>query len=69
MLPFALFVHKPPNLFSQEEVYKKGFYEGTIIVGEFAGTPVVKAKPKIQAKMIEAGQAITYYEPEGLVRA
>jgi len=52
---------------AKKEVYLKGFYEGILIVGEFAGTPVKDAKDKVKAKMIAANQAIKYFEPESKV--
>jgi leucyl-tRNA synthetase len=52
---------------AKEEVYLKGFYEGVMLVGECSGMKVCDAKPIIRAAMIEAKQAIPYYEPEGMV--
>ncbi|CBI29686.3 unnamed protein product, partial [Vitis vinifera] len=42
----------------------RGFTEGTMLVGEFAGRKVQEAKPLIRSKLIEIGQAIVYSEPE-----
>ncbi|XP_021812475.1 leucine--tRNA ligase, cytoplasmic-like [Prunus avium] len=47
--------------------YLKGFTEGTLLVGEFAGRRVQEAKPWIRSKLMEAGSAIMYSEPEKLV--
>ncbi|KAL6329134.1 hypothetical protein AAG906_007680 [Vitis piasezkii] len=44
--------------------YLRGFTEGTMLVGEFAGRKVQEAKPLIRSKLIEIGQAIVYSEPE-----
>lgn len=44
--------------------YLKGFTEGTMLVGEFAGRKVQEAKPLLRTKLIETGEAITYSEPE-----
>ncbi|XP_022970400.1 leucine--tRNA ligase, cytoplasmic-like [Cucurbita maxima] len=44
--------------------YLKGFTDGTLIVGEFAGRKVQEAKPLIRSKLIETGEAIPYSEPE-----
>lgn len=44
--------------------YLKGFTEGTLLVGEFAGRRVQDAKPLIRSQLIESGQAIMYSEPE-----
>ncbi|MCL7028532.1 hypothetical protein MKW94_019039 [Papaver nudicaule] len=43
--------------------YLKGFTEGTMKVGEY-GMGVQDAKPKIQSKLIENFQAVSYSEPE-----
>ncbi|KAJ1558521.1 cytosolic leucyl tRNA synthetase, partial [Nowakowskiella sp. JEL0078] len=52
---------------AKEAVYKEGFYNGVILVGECAGRPVQEAKPIIRKKLIELGHAFAYCEPEGLV--
>ncbi|KAL0533839.1 hypothetical protein IC582_028110 [Cucumis melo] len=44
--------------------YLRGFTDGTLIVGEFAGRKVQEAKPLIRSQLIETGQAIPYSEPE-----
>ncbi|KAI4315242.1 hypothetical protein L6164_028072 [Bauhinia variegata] len=49
---------------AKKETYLKGFTEGTMIVGEFAGKKVHEAKPLIRSKLLETGQAIIYSEPE-----
>ncbi|TKY71843.1 Leucine--tRNA ligase [Spatholobus suberectus] len=49
---------------AKEQTYLKGFYEATMIVGEFAGRKVKEAKPLIRNKLLETGQAIIYSEPE-----
>jgi len=51
----------------KELVYTKGFYEGILIVGECQGMKVFEAKPIIRQKLIEAGEALPYFEPESLV--
>ncbi|KAK9017557.1 hypothetical protein V6N11_080035 [Hibiscus sabdariffa] len=45
-------------------VYLRGFTEGIMTVGEYAGRKVQEAKPLIRTKLIETGQAIIYSEPE-----
>ncbi|CAN6981185.1 unnamed protein product, partial [Brassica rapa subsp. trilocularis] len=45
-------------------VYLKGFTEGTMIIGEFAGRKVQEVKPIIKTQLIESGEAILYSEPE-----
>jgi leucyl-tRNA synthetase len=47
--------------------YKEGFYNGTMIVGEFSGERVQDAKPKVRESMIKQGVAFAYAEPDGLV--
>jgi len=55
---------------AKEEVYKKGFYEGTMVVGAddgIHGMKVCDAKDIIKAKMVSDQEAIIYYEPENEV--
>ncbi|KAG6864507.1 hypothetical protein C0991_009022 [Blastosporella zonata] len=52
---------------AKEIAYKEGFYNGTMLVGEFKGQSVQDAKPKVRERMIEANLAFPYAEPEGLV--
>ena len=52
---------------AKEIAYKEGFYNGTMIVGEFAGESVQDAKAKVRESMIQQGVAFPYAEPEGLV--
>ncbi|OVA14860.1 Aminoacyl-tRNA synthetase [Macleaya cordata] len=44
--------------------YLKGFTEGTMLVGEYAGMRVQDAKPLIRSKLLEVSQAVMYSEPE-----
>lgn len=52
---------------AKKVVYQKGFYSGTMICGPFKGEKVFVAKTKCQAMLEESGDAIRYYEPNGLV--
>ncbi|KII84124.1 hypothetical protein PLICRDRAFT_179802 [Plicaturopsis crispa FD-325 SS-3] len=52
---------------AKEIAYKEGFYSGTMIVGDFVGERVQDAKPKVREKLIKAGLAFAYAEPEGMV--
>ncbi|KAJ7434072.1 hypothetical protein FB451DRAFT_1312782 [Mycena latifolia] len=52
---------------AKEIAYKEGFYNGVMLVGEFKGMKVEEAKPRVRERMIEAGLAMAYAEPEGLV--
>ena len=47
--------------------YIKGFYEGIFLVGKYVGHKVQEVKALIRNEMIEAGEALIYYEPEGKV--
>jgi len=49
---------------AKEDVYRKGFYHGTMIVGDFKDTPTQEAKPKIQDQLVAAKSAFKYMEPE-----
>lgn len=52
---------------AKEIAYKEGFYNGTMLVGDFKGESVQEAKAKVRTQMIEKGVAFAYAEPEGLV--
>lgn len=52
---------------AKEKVYLKGFYEGVLVVGPYAGQKVQDVKKKIQAEMVESKQARIYQEPEKTV--
>ncbi|KAK3879158.1 hypothetical protein Pcinc_016252 [Petrolisthes cinctipes] len=49
---------------AKEKVYLRGFYEGTLIIGEFKGKKVQEIKKAIQEKLVEAGEAELYQKPE-----
>lgn len=49
---------------AKKVIYKGGFYEGTMLVGEYAGMKVQEAKSLIRGKLLELGQAVVYSEPE-----
>ena len=52
---------------AKDIAYKKGFNNGIFSIGEFKGKKVSEVKDEIKAQMIEAGQALNYYEPENMV--
>lgn len=52
---------------AKEAVYKEGFHQGHMLVGEYAGRSVSEAKPLIRERLIEQKLAFTYCEPEGVV--
>ena len=45
---------------AKELTYKKGFYEGTIIVGEYAGQKVQDVKKLVQKKMFDSVSLVLY---------
>uniref|UniRef100_G1RFN6 Leucine--tRNA ligase, cytoplasmic n=1 Tax=Nomascus leucogenys TaxID=61853 RepID=G1RFN6_NOMLE len=49
---------------AKEKIYLKGFYEGIMLVDGFKGQKVQDVKKTIQKKMIDAGDALIYMEPE-----
>jgi len=49
---------------AKELTYKKGFYEGVMLVEELKGLKVQDVKKQVQDKMVAEGQAIIYMEPE-----
>ncbi|KAL7258615.1 hypothetical protein ACSBR1_004686 [Camellia fascicularis] len=49
---------------AKKKIYKGGFYEGTMLVGEYAGMRVQDAKNLIRNKILELGEAVMYSEPE-----
>ena len=51
----------------KDKTYKEGFAKGIMLVGEYAGTKVSDAKPRIKNDLIAAGLAVAYSEPEARV--
>ncbi|KAF6777137.1 hypothetical protein AHF37_03346 [Paragonimus kellicotti] len=52
---------------AKEKVYRVGFYDGIMLVGDYKGCKVQSVKKKIQNYLLEKGQGIIYYEPERVV--
>ncbi|XP_018328827.1 leucine--tRNA ligase, cytoplasmic [Agrilus planipennis] len=52
---------------AKEMVYLKGFYDGIMLVGEFAGKKVQSIKKSLQKLLVDQNQAVIYYEPEKTV--
>jgi leucyl-tRNA synthetase len=52
---------------AKEIAYQKGFYEGVMTVGDYAGMKVQDAKTVIRKKLIDEGLAVAYSEPESPV--
>ncbi|XP_055917022.1 leucine--tRNA ligase, cytoplasmic isoform X1 [Eupeodes corollae] len=49
---------------AKEIVYLKAFYDGVLLVGEFAGRKVQDVKKDLQKLLVDAKDAEIYYEPE-----
>ncbi|GAB1604520.1 leucine--tRNA ligase, cytoplasmic-like [Argonauta hians] len=49
---------------AKEMVYKKGFYEGVLIVGDYKDKKVQDVKKVVQQDMINKNEALLYMEPE-----
>jgi len=49
---------------AKELAYKEGYYQGTMLVGDFKGEKVEEAKPKVRQQLIDANEAFPYSEPE-----
>ncbi|XP_069996006.1 leucine--tRNA ligase, cytoplasmic [Penaeus vannamei] len=49
---------------AKEKVYLRGFYEGTLLVGDFKGKKVQDVKKSIQDMLIKKKEAMIYQEPE-----
>lgn len=52
---------------AKEMVYLKGFYEGVLLVGKYKDKMIQDVKKAIQKELVDAGEAIVYYEPEKTV--
>ncbi|KAL3127962.1 hypothetical protein CHM_5g610 [Cryptosporidium hominis] len=52
---------------AKEEVYKKGFYDGVMISGDFKGMKVSEIKDQAKQKLIDDKNALVYLEPENTV--
>eukprot|EP00884_Botryococcus_braunii_P021860 jgi/Botrbrau1/8358/Bobra.0046s0019.1 len=52
---------------AKQLVYLKGFTDGVMVIGPYAGQKVSVVKQKIKEEMIEGGEAILYSEPEKTV--
>ncbi|EYC28030.1 hypothetical protein Y032_0008g298 [Ancylostoma ceylanicum] len=49
---------------AKKEVYLKGFYDGVMIIGKYAGQKTAEVKKIIQTDLINEGLARKYVEPE-----
>ncbi|MEM4260173.1 MAG: leucine--tRNA ligase [Candidatus Woesearchaeota archaeon] len=52
---------------AKQIIYKKGFYEGVILVGKYKGEKVEVAKDKVKNDLINEGKAEIFYELSGKV--
>ena len=46
---------------AKDQCYKKGFHDGTMIVGPYSGKKVAQAKNLVRKDLIDAGSALVYY--------
>ncbi|XP_041358320.1 leucine--tRNA ligase, cytoplasmic-like [Gigantopelta aegis] len=49
---------------AKEKVYKLGFYDGVMTVGEWKGQKVQDIKKKVQKSLVDKNEAVVYMEPE-----
>jgi len=52
---------------AKEKIYTKSFYDGVLLVGNFANTKVCDAKKLVREELLRISQACAYYEPENKV--
>lgn len=52
---------------AKDKCYLKGFYDGVMKVGKYAGVKVQEAKNLVRTDLLASGEAAKYWEPEGLV--
>ncbi|KIX04230.1 leucine-tRNA ligase [Rhinocladiella mackenziei CBS 650.93] len=52
---------------AKDLVYKEGFYNGTMLVGEFKGEKVSDAKEKVRNSLIKSGEAFPFADPSAEV--
>ncbi|KEF55027.1 leucyl-tRNA synthetase [Exophiala aquamarina CBS 119918] len=52
---------------AKDQAYKEGFYNGTMLVGDFKGQKVQEAKDKVRNALIKSGDAFPFADPSGEV--
>lgn len=52
---------------AKDQAYKEGFYNGTMMLGEFKGMKVQEAKDKVRNALIQSGDALAFADPSGEV--
>lgn len=48
---------------AKDLAYKVGFYQGTMLIGDFKGEKVEEAKPKVRKALIDSGDAFPFADP------
>lgn len=54
---------------AKHKTYNTGFSFGVMLVGKYVGEKVSIAKPKEKQDMVDEGNALIYFEPEGFVKS
>lgn len=49
---------------AKDRVYLRGFYEGILLLGPYAGSKVSQVKKIIQRDLVQSAHALLYFEPE-----
>jgi leucyl-tRNA synthetase len=49
---------------AKDLAYKEGFYQGTLVIGDFKGEKVEVAKPKVRQQLFDSNEGFAYSEPE-----
>uniref|UniRef100_A0AAF5PN76 leucine--tRNA ligase n=1 Tax=Wuchereria bancrofti TaxID=6293 RepID=A0AAF5PN76_WUCBA len=49
---------------AKKEVYLKGFYDGVMVTGKYAGQKTAEVKKEIREELITSGEAALFVEPE-----
>ncbi|VDO49038.1 unnamed protein product, partial [Brugia timori] len=49
---------------AKKEVYLKGFYDGVMVTGKYAGQKTAEVKKEIREELITSGEATLFVEPE-----
>ena len=52
---------------AKDLAYKEGFYEGTMLIGDFKGQKVQEAKDKVRDALYSSGDAFPFADPSGKV--
>lgn len=52
---------------AKDQAYKEGFYNGTMLIGEFKGQKVTEAKDRVRIALIKSGEAFPFADPSAEV--